>query len=104
MMEFIVGTQEYMHLKVVETTRQLQNYIGTVAVYDIYPDGEALIPQNAVVSNQPVNELQDNIFKCLVAPDVTWLDGIYSLYLTLVDIPNWLEKPRFGPFRFGVVT
>jgi hypothetical protein len=107
MMEFVVGTDEYMFVEPIETTGMLGNQtwqsIVATATYAIYKDDEPLTTGNAVVQPTPVNGVVDNKFKCRIAPDSTWDQGRYALYLKITDIPGFAEKPRFGPFVFDVI-
>lgn len=107
-MEFIVGTDEYMFVTPTETTGLLSDTfenLGVTATYSIYPDDETLSDSDAIVLNQAVQDLKDNTFFCRIAPDNTdpWSQGQYALYLKITNIPGYAEKPRFGPFRFGVI-
>jgi hypothetical protein len=104
--EFIVGTDEYLFVEPTETTGELtQTFeaLGASATYSVFPDDMLLADANAKVLNQNVNEITGNVFKCRINPDDSWDQGTYALYLKITDIPGYAEKPRFGPFRFGVV-
>jgi hypothetical protein len=104
MMEYVVDTIEDMLVRVTDTTGQITDLSTSTSHYDIYHDGEALLDGNAVVLNAAPQDIDVTLFRLPIAPDGTWGAGQYALYLWLTDIPGRPEKPRIGPFRFGVIA
>lgn len=109
MMEFVVGTIEDMLIRLKDTTGQISDFSTSTVHYDIYSDGLALVVGNAVVTNAAPASIDVNLFRLPIAPVSAWDSdsggaGLYALYLWLTNIPGRPEKPRVGPFRFGVIA